>query len=82
MRPSTGTTTRTTTELESEAPTVRLVLKKQKKAKKVVWAEGTVDNEGMEKKSSKKCCIYHKPKAFGESSSESSSESDSCDHDH
>lgn len=27
------------------------------------------------------CCIYHKPKEFGESDSESDSDSD-CDHDH
>mmetsp|Transcript_17728 Transcript_17728/g.35379 ORF Transcript_17728/g.35379 Transcript_17728/m.35379 type:complete len:153 (+) Transcript_17728:157-615(+) len=40
----------------------------------VVWTDGTVDNEGLNRKSSKRCCIYHKPRAFGESSTESSSE--------
>ena len=62
---------------------------------RVVWSEGTVDNEHMGKKKSKSetspwcesngmwmglmtvCCIYHKPKAFDESSSESGSDSDS-----
>jgi len=36
-----------------------------------------VDNEGCNKKKSKICCIYHKPRRFDESSDESSSESDS-----
>jgi protein phosphatase 1 regulatory subunit 11 len=36
-----------------------------------------VDNEGLGRKSSKVCCIYHKPREFGESSSEEdSSDSD------
>ncbi|KAL7412973.1 phosphatase inhibitor-domain-containing protein [Mrakia frigida] len=43
----------------------------------VKWVEGTIDNEGMGRKSSKICCIYHKPRPFDESSSdESSSEED------
>ncbi|EYE92575.1 PPP1R11/YPI1 family protein [Aspergillus ruber CBS 135680] len=42
------------------------------------WGQDVVDNEGMGKKSSKVCCIYHKPRPVGESSSESeSSDSDS-----
>ena len=43
----------------------------------VQWAEGTVDNEHLNRKSSKRCCIFHKPKKFGESSSESESEGES-----
>ncbi|KAF1354894.1 phosphatase inhibitor-domain-containing protein, partial [Delphinella strobiligena] len=47
---------------------------------RVQWAEDVVDNEGMGKKSSKVCCIYHKPRETGESSSEeSSSSSDDSD---
>lgn len=54
----------------------RSIMKKEKKEAKeeksgVVWTEDTVDNEFLGKKSSKKCCIYHKPRAFDESSSES-----------
>ncbi|SOV04225.1 related to YPI1 - inhibitor of the type I protein phosphatase Glc7p [Ustilago sp. UG-2017a] len=45
--------------------------------RRVVWTENTVDNEGLGRKKSKICCIYHKPKAFGESSDESSSSSSS-----
>ena len=32
----------------------------------VRWSSETVDNEHMNKKKSKKCCIYHKPRTFGE----------------
>lgn len=67
---------------------------------KVVWSEGTVDNEGMGKKKSKSvsrlssgyrlmsrlmrsvCCIYHKPKAYDQSSDESSSDESECGHHH
>ena len=43
-----------------------------------MWDADVIDNEGCGKKKSKICCIYHKPRAFDESSSESSSdESDS-----
>ncbi|KAK1997631.1 hypothetical protein LX36DRAFT_657360 [Colletotrichum falcatum] len=43
----------------------------------VRWAEDVVDNEGLGRKSSKVCCIYHRPKAVDESSDESSSDSSS-----
>ncbi|KAI1745478.1 phosphatase inhibitor-domain-containing protein [Xylaria scruposa] len=46
-------------------------------ANRVQWADDVVDNEGMGRKSSKVCCIYHAPKAVGESSDESSSDSSS-----
>ncbi|KAJ3725680.1 phosphatase inhibitor-domain-containing protein [Lentinula guzmanii] len=57
----------------------------RKPKQKVVWREDVVDNEGTGRKSSKICCIYHKPKAYDESSDEDDSDSDSdcpCDHDH
>ncbi|GAO49041.1 hypothetical protein SAICODRAFT_71401 [Saitoella complicata NRRL Y-17804] len=41
--------------------------------RRVQWDEDVVDNEGLGRKSSKVCCIFHKQRAFGESSSESSS---------
>ncbi|CDJ56264.1 hypothetical protein, conserved [Eimeria maxima] len=47
--------------------------------KQVAWKEGTLDNEDLGRKSSKICCIYHKPRAFGESSSSSSSDSEGED---
>ena len=48
--------------------------------RRIQWTEDTVDNEGMGKKKSKVCCIYHKPREFGESSSEEDS-SDSSNSD-
>ncbi|KAI8119279.1 hypothetical protein FF38_04944 [Lucilia cuprina] len=62
----------------SSQPVLRLRLKKPKSDKKVVWHEGTVDNEHMNKKKSKCCCIYKKPVAFGESSSEDDEECEHC----
>ncbi|KAL3530379.1 hypothetical protein ACH5RR_009701 [Cinchona calisaya] len=50
--------------------TLVLKLKPKKKKKKVSWKEGTVDNEFLNKKSSKKCCIFHKEKPFDEDDSD------------
>lgn len=53
-------------------------LKKPKTKKVVKWTENTIDNEHMNKRKSKCCCIYKKPKAnFDESSSDSSD--DECE---
>ena len=51
--------------------------------RQITWAEDVIDNEGLGRKSSKVCCIFHKTREFGESSSEddSSSDSDSSDDD-
>ncbi|KAJ5691471.1 Type 1 phosphatases regulator ypi1 [Penicillium malachiteum] len=50
-------------------------------ARRIRWSEDVVDNEGMGKKSSKVCCIYHKARPVGESSSEESSSDSSDDSD-
>ena len=39
------------------------------------------DNEGLGRKSSKRCCIFHKQRAFGESSTDSSDNNDDDDDD-
>lgn len=47
---------------------------------RVRWTEDVVDNENMNKKKSKICCIFHPQREFGESlgsSSDSDSDSDS-----
>ncbi|KAF5358596.1 hypothetical protein D9758_007732 [Tetrapyrgos nigripes] len=65
--------------------TLRLHGATKKTRQKVVWSDDVVDNEGCGKKSSKICCIYHKPKAFDESSSEedsSDSDDSDCEHGH
>ncbi|KAL8162415.1 hypothetical protein V2J09_013904 [Rumex salicifolius] len=50
-----------------------LILRLNRK-KKVSWKEGTVDNEFMGRKSSKKCCIFHKEKPFDEDFSDDESD--------
>ncbi|KAJ8612917.1 hypothetical protein CTAYLR_006187 [Chrysophaeum taylorii] len=66
--------------IETEtAPSVaepqRLVLRLRPR-RHITFSADTVDNEHMKKRSSKRCCIYHKRREFGESSSESSSGSE------
>nr|XP_033772819.1 E3 ubiquitin-protein ligase PPP1R11 isoform X2 [Geotrypetes seraphini] len=57
-----------------ENRSLTIKLRKRKPDKKVEWSSDTVDNEHMGRRSSKCCCIYEKPRAFGESSSESEDE--------
>ncbi|GAA5906049.1 PPP1R11/YPI1 family protein [Sporobolomyces salmoneus] len=46
---------------------------------RVQFTAETVDNEGLGRKKSKICCIYHKPKEFDESSDESDSSGEDSD---
>ena len=57
-----------------ETPTLRLRLVRRRR---VQWTSDTHDNEHDGKKSSKSCCIFHKARAFDESSSESSEDASS-----
>ncbi|XP_043826505.1 E3 ubiquitin-protein ligase PPP1R11-like [Dromiciops gliroides] len=67
--------------MENRSLTIKL--RKRKPDKKVEWSTDTVDNEHLGRRSSKCCCIYKKPRAFGESSTESEDEHDeSCGHTH
>jgi len=67
------------TEEETSPPVLRLRLQPAKPDNRVKWAEDTVDNENMGKKKSKCCCIYKKPKVFGESDTSSDdSDADDC----
>ncbi|KAI0861447.1 phosphatase inhibitor-domain-containing protein [Xylaria cubensis] len=85
--PSSGTQTQiqapstTQTELTASAQPPPRILRLRgahpPSANRVQWADDVVDNEGMGRKKSKVCCIYHAPKAVGESSDESSSDSSS-----
>ncbi|KAF9155046.1 Type 1 phosphatases regulator ypi1 [Linnemannia schmuckeri] len=45
--------------------------------RRVQWDDDVIDNEHLNKKKSKICCIFKRQKEFDESSDESSSESDS-----
>mmetsp|Transcript_10625 Transcript_10625/g.12902 ORF Transcript_10625/g.12902 Transcript_10625/m.12902 type:complete len:91 (+) Transcript_10625:158-430(+) len=68
------TSSATTTET---APTLILRLRpkveeKHDNEQHITWEKDVIDNEHMGKKSSKKCCIFHKARAFGESDSDES----------
>ncbi|KAK9100450.1 hypothetical protein Scep_023880 [Stephania cephalantha] len=74
---SVGSSTTTTITLENpsqqhqQPQALVLRLSRQPSAKKKVsWKEGTVDNEFLQRKSSKKCCIFHKQKPFDEDDSD------------
>ncbi|CAK7354740.1 unnamed protein product [Dovyalis caffra] len=80
MRPAPSPST-TTTILENPTQQQQLqtlTLRLNRLKKKVSWKEGTVDNEFMQRKSSKICCIFHKEKPFDEDDSDD----DDCSHDH
>ncbi|ELQ35612.1 hypothetical protein OOU_Y34scaffold00697g11 [Pyricularia oryzae Y34] len=66
-----------TPEVRSQPAILRLRGVRASSGPSVRWAEGVVDNEGLGRKSSKVCCIYHPTKPVGESSDESSSDSSS-----
>lgn len=75
------TTTTTTTTQEEVRPILKLrpaedqsAEKPTKKKNGVKWEEGVVDNENMNKKKSKICCIFHPHREFGELSSDESSD--------
>ncbi|KAK9815789.1 hypothetical protein WJX72_009494 [[Myrmecia] bisecta] len=62
----------------TEHLTLRLVPRRRKK-KAVRWTDDVVDNEFMNKKKSKKCCIFHKQRQFGEwSDDDSDAECQDC----
>ncbi|KAH6639636.1 type 1 phosphatases regulator YPI1 [Boeremia exigua] len=74
--------TRPTPVLRLSAPSGVLRLRAAPEERRhIQWAEDVIDNEGMGKKSSKVCCIYHAPREAGESSDESSDSSSSDDSD-
>lgn len=77
---TTGTATMVLTDqnnteiVNNELPVLRLQLRPQPR---VTWDQQVVNNEGMGRKSSKRCCIFHKAREFGESSTESSEDDSS-----
>lgn len=77
----TQTQTQTVTESETESreqtPQRVLHLRKPKNKPRVRWTEETVDNEHMNKKKTKICCIFHPQQDFDHECSESSSSDDS-----
>ncbi|CAF0862055.1 unnamed protein product [Didymodactylos carnosus] len=53
-------------EPRSHSPTLLLTLERPPTGPRVRWTEETVDNEFMNKKKSKCCCIYVKPSEIGD----------------
>ncbi|KAL2071273.1 hypothetical protein VTL71DRAFT_12508 [Oculimacula yallundae] len=84
-QPTTTTATATQTQTQTQTPTQAILhlrgapldSERGSSRRRIQWAEDVVDNEGLGRKKSKVCCIYHAPKEFGESSDESSSSSES-----
>mmetsp|Transcript_49300 Transcript_49300/g.97507 ORF Transcript_49300/g.97507 Transcript_49300/m.97507 type:complete len:97 (+) Transcript_49300:91-381(+) len=68
-RSGSTTVTRTATETSDKKMVLKL---KEAKGPKIKWTEDTVDNEHLGRRSSKRCCIFHKVKKFGESDSDES----------
>ncbi|TYZ65351.1 hypothetical protein PybrP1_012675 [[Pythium] brassicae (nom. inval.)] len=56
----------------AEAPVYHVQLQPRARVR---FDASTVDNEHLGRKKSNKCCIFHKKRAFGESSSESGEDS-------
>ena len=77
-----GSQTLVQTELGPSTPPRTLRLRAEPgESRRIRWAEDVVDNEGMGKKSSKVCCIYHKPREPGDSDSDTDSDSSDSDND-
>ena len=49
-----------------------------KSERKVNWAQNTIDNEYLNKKKSKCCCVFEKARNWNESSSEDENEDKDC----
>ena len=78
-----ASTTVTITESPAEQQITEDILTLTLRARpSVTWDESVVNNEGLGRKSSKRCCIFHKQRPFGESSTDSSGcDSDSSEDD-
>jgi len=77
------TSTETTHQAPSLPPTLVLGLNPTNQpTSRVRWSEETVDNEHMNKKKSKCCCVYTKPHDPRSTTDEQtdSNEFDNCDH--
>lgn len=74
---NTGTGASVTTTTTTTTPILHLRSAEEKKKAKsnVKWEDDVVDNENLNKKKSKICCIFHPNREFGESSDSSSGES-------
>lgn len=76
--PANANATQTVTAEERTDGAGKVVLKLKTGAKerdrKITWTEDTIDNEHLDKKKSKCCCIYDPPPVYGDVSSGSDSD--------
>jgi len=68
----TGAVSTTTASVETTAAPVLVLTLRDRPA--ITWTDDTVDNEHLGRKSSKRCCIFHKVKKFAESDSDETDE--------
>ena len=82
LQTQTQTQTQIQTQTQTQTQTVELLVlnirenKEVINKKKVTWHESVIDNEHMNKRKSKKCCIFHKNQECYSSSEEDTSDSD------
>ncbi|OQS04313.1 mitogen-activated protein kinase, partial [Thraustotheca clavata] len=74
--PTQGTSRAVTSLTEEETKENEVVYMRLAPRAHVTFDESAVDNEFLGRKKSNKCCIFHKKREFGESSSESEPDSD------
>lgn len=80
LSPHTSTLVLRPQETDRDGQVIHLKLKKPKNNRKQVsWDAHAIDNEHMNKKKSKCCCIYEKPKKFGDPDGADSNDNDECD---
>ena len=78
--PSSSSSSSSTVTSTSGSIRLRLTKNPPRSARRVSWTADTVDNELMNKKKSKCCCVFQKAKNWGESSSEDENDDKDCAH--
>lgn len=76
---STVTITQTATTTENSTIDEDILSLTLRARPQVTWDQNVIDNEGLGRKSSKRCCIFHKQREFDESSTDSSDDNHSDD---
>lgn len=64
-----------TATISTTSTIIRLVGSNVSQVPRVTWDPSTIDNEHMNKKSSKMCCIFHRKRSWDSSDSDSDSDS-------
>lgn len=59
---------------DTPAGVLHLTLAPKRRKKSLKWSQDTVDNENLGKRKSKKCCIFHARRQFGDWSDDNDSD--------